>query len=81
MSTVTIGVIGIVVLVILFFLRMPVAFTMLFCGVFGFIYLKGSTAGLSLLGNDLYDQLGNYNLTVIPMFVLAGSIALCLGCR
>ncbi len=79
MDSVTIGVIGIVVLCILFFLRMPVAFSMLAAGAFGFVFLKGPTAGLSLLGSDMYDQFGNYNFTVIPMFVLAGSIAYASG--
>ncbi|MBP1707357.1 MAG: TRAP-type C4-dicarboxylate transport system, DctM subunit [Chloroflexi bacterium] len=79
MDSVTIGLIGIVVLVILFFLRMPIAFAMLFCGAVGFVILKGPTAGLSLLGSELYDQFGNYNFTVIPMFVLAGSIAYVSG--
>lgn len=79
MDTVTVGIIGIVILVIVFLLRMPIAFAMLTAGVFGFIYLKGPTAGLSLLGSDLYTQFSNYNFTVIPMFVLAGSIAYVSG--
>ncbi len=79
MDSITIGILGIVVLCLLFFLRMPVSFSMLACGAIGFTILKGPTAGLSLLGSDLYDQMGNYNFTVIPMFVLAGSIAYSSG--
>jgi len=75
MSSSVIGLIGIGILVMLFLIRMPIAFAMLSVGILGFIYLVSPEAGLSLLGHDVFAQLTNYSLTVIPMFVLAGSIA------
>jgi tripartite ATP-independent transporter DctM subunit len=76
---VTIGVIGVAVLVIIFLLGMPVGFTMGFVGVVGFILTKGPTAGLRLLASDFWDTWSSYNLTVIPMFVFMGSVAFYAG--
>ena len=75
MSLPVIGAIGIAVMVILFLLRMPIAFSMLISGVVGLSLLVNPIAGLSLLGADLYTQATFYSITVIPMFVFAGSIA------
>ncbi len=79
MNSITIGIIGIVVLVVLFLLRMPIAFTMLVVGSLGFSLLASPKAGLSLLGSEVFAQFSNYSFTVIPMFVLAGSFAFVAG--
>src|SRR4030042_5868057 len=75
MSLPAIGAIGIAFMVILFLLRMPIAFSMLISGVVGLSLLVSPVAGLALLGLDFYSQVTMYSITVIPMFVLAGSIA------
>ena len=79
MDPVTIGLIGVAVLVVIFLLGMPVGFTMAFVGVVGFIVTKGPTAGLRLLASDFWDTWSSYNLTVIPMFVFMGSVAFYAG--
>lgn len=79
MDPVTIGLIGIIVLVIIFLLGMPVAFTMAFVGVVGFSVLKGADAGLGILARDFWERFSSYDLTVIPMFVFMGSIAFYAG--
>jgi C4-dicarboxylate transporter, DctM subunit len=79
MDPVTIGLIGVAVLVVIFLLGMPVGFTMAFVGVVGFIITKGPTAGLRLLASDFWDTWSSYNLTVIPMFVFMGSVAFYAG--
>jgi C4-dicarboxylate transporter DctM subunit len=75
MSPPLIGLIGIIVLLVLFAIEVPVAFSMLLAGVVGFCYLINPAAGLSLLGSDVYSQLSQYSFTAIPMFVLGGNIA------
>ena len=75
MSLPVIGFIGIGVLILFFLLRLPVAFTMAIVGAAGYSYVVNTVAGLSLLGHEVFNQLSHYGLTVIPMFVLAGSIA------
>ena len=79
MSPVTIGLIGIVVLVVIFLLGMPVGFAMAFVGLAGFCYLVSPGAGLSILARDVFANFSSYSLTVIPMFVFMGSIAFASG--
>ena len=79
MSPITIGLIGIVVLVLIFFLGMPVGFAMAFVGMAGFCYLVSPEAGLSILARDVFSNFSSYSLTVIPMFVFMGSIAFASG--
>ena len=73
------GIFGIIVLLILFMLRMPVAFSMGFVGVAGFAYLNGLESALPLLAQDVYDTFSSYPLSVIPMFILMGSMAYASG--
>jgi C4-dicarboxylate transporter DctM subunit len=79
MDPIMIGLIGIVVLVIVFLLGMPVGFTMGFIGLIGFCIVNSPASGLSILARDFYDTFSNYNLTVIPMFVFMGSVAFFSG--
>lgn len=79
MSPVTVGLIGIVILVVIFLLGMPVGFAMAFVGMAGFCYLVSPEAGLSILARDFFSNLSSYSLTVIPMFVFMGSIAFASG--
>lgn len=79
MSPVTIGIIGIGVLILIFLLGMPVGFTMAFVGVVGFCYLTTPAAGFSILARDVFANFSAYSLTVIPMFVFMGSIAFASG--
>ena len=79
MDPVTIGIVGIAVLVVIFLLGMPVGFTMAFVGLIGFALVKGPEAGLSILARDFWDTWSSYNLTVIPMFVFMGSVAFYAG--
>lgn len=79
MSGSTIGIIGIVILVALFFTRMPVAYVMTLVGWLGFAYIRGWDVGLKLLSRDFYDVYSSYGLTVIPLFVLMGQFAFNAG--
>jgi C4-dicarboxylate transporter DctM subunit len=79
MNPVTVGIIGIALLVLLFLLRMPVAFAMALVGLVGFAYLTTPEAALGLLGRDIFDEFSSYPLSVIPMFILMGSFAYASG--
>ena len=79
MSPPTIGIIGIGLLVLLFLLRMPVAFAMALVGFVGFAYLTTPEAALSLLARDIFDTFSSYPLSVIPMFILMGTFAFASG--
>jgi len=79
MSPEAVGITGIVVLLFLFALRMPVAFSMALVGFAGFAYLNGTQSALTILGQDVFDTFTSYNLSVIPMFILMGSFAFSAG--
>jgi tripartite ATP-independent transporter DctM subunit len=75
----TIGVIGILVMLILLALRMPIGIAMLLVGISGFAWLNGLPAALSSLGNAPYSYSTVYDLAVIPLFVLMGNCAAVSG--
>jgi C4-dicarboxylate transporter DctM subunit len=79
MSPEWIGGIGIIVMSVLMFLRMPIAFTMALVGFLGFTYLTSLNGSLFLLSNGFYFQFTSYTMLVIPLFVLMGEIAFHAG--
>jgi C4-dicarboxylate transporter, DctM subunit len=79
MSPVITGIVGIVLLLFLFLLKMPVAFSMTFIGVAGFAYLAGPEPAFGLLAQDIFETFSSYPLSVIPMFILMGSFAFASG--
>ena len=79
MSNEMIGMTGIGFMLILFFLGVPVAFSMAIAGVAGFAVLVGVHPAVNLLTQDLYEGMSSYPLSVIPMFVLMGSYAFAAG--
>jgi len=79
MSSVLAGIIGIGLLVLLFLLRLPIAFAMALIGLVGFAYLATPEAALGLIGREIFDAFSSYPLTVIPMFILMGTFAYASG--
>ena len=79
MSPGNIAIIGIVLLVFLFLLRMPVAYAMALIGFLGFAYVMSVEAALSILAKDFWVMFSSYSLTVVPMFVFMGTIAFYSG--
>jgi len=78
-SLVAIGVIGIVVMLLLLFSRMPVGFAMMLVGFAGFGYIVSPSAAAALLPLDLYALFSTYSLLCIPLFILMGEFAFCSG--
>ena len=74
------GLIGIVVLLLmLFFLGIPVGFAMGIVGFCGFCYIISFKAGLNMLSAVLWETFSKYGLTVIPLFIFMGQIAFYSG--
>ncbi|MBI9091528.1 MAG: TRAP transporter large permease [Desulfobacterium sp.] len=72
---VMVGLIGIAVLLLLFFTRLAVAYAMGIVGFAGYWYLTNFTAAVSLLSRDMYDVFSSYSLALVPLFVFMGFIA------
>lgn len=80
MNLVVVGVLGILILLlIMFFLGMPVGFAMAVVGFCGFCYVVSFKAALNMIGADIWTTFSKYGLTVIPLFVLMGYIAFNAG--
>ena len=75
MSLTVIGIIGVALLVILLFTKVPVAFVMLLVGIVGFGVVINFNAALHMAAKDLVDTFTSYGLTVIPLFILMGQLA------
>ncbi len=75
MNEVTIGIIGLLVVLVLFLTGIELAFAMILIGFLGFGYLISWGAAFNLLAKDFYDVLNSYGFTVIPLFVLMGQVA------
>ncbi|MFH1935077.1 MAG: TRAP transporter large permease [Pseudomonadota bacterium] len=79
MSPTTIGLIGLVILIIVLFSRMPVGFVMALIGVLGFSYVVSWEAGLRIMAKDFFGIFGSYSLTVVPLFILMGQVTFHAG--
>jgi C4-dicarboxylate transporter DctM subunit len=72
MSPFLLLIIGIIVLVVFFFIRMPIAFSMGVAGLLGLSYLLPFKTALMFLPRDLFEVFSSYSISAIPMFVLMG---------
>ncbi|MCK0509599.1 TRAP transporter large permease [Aromatoleum buckelii] len=66
---------GFVLMFVLMVLRIPVGIAMGVVGVLGFGVLSGVGPALNLLANVPLSVVTDYNLSVIPMFILMGAFA------
>jgi tripartite ATP-independent transporter DctM subunit len=70
-----VALLGFVAMFTLMALRVPIGIAMGIVGVVGFASLTNLNTGLNLLSNVPLSVLTDYNLSVIPMFVLMGAFA------
>jgi tripartite ATP-independent transporter DctM subunit len=69
------GLVGILVLlVVMIVLQMPVGFSMALVGFFGIWYVTSLSSALSTIGTETWAIFSSYSLTVIPLFILMGTI-------
>ncbi len=69
------GLLGIVVLLILLFLRMHIGIAMGLVGFLGFAYIAGWDAAFGVLRTVPYTSFASESMSVIPLFVLMGAFA------
>ena len=79
MSPAAIGAIGVVALFALLFLRVPVWAALVIVGVVGNFALSGFDTAFAVLGTTPFDTASLYTLSVVPLFILTGSIASSTG--
>jgi tripartite ATP-independent transporter DctM subunit len=79
MNPAIIGIIGVVVLLLLFSFGIPVGFSMALVGLAGFSIIVTPSAGFGILIRDFFDTFSSYNLTIVPLFMLMGALAYSSG--
>jgi tripartite ATP-independent transporter DctM subunit len=75
MNEVVAGIVGLLILVLVFLTGIELAFGMAVVGFVGFACLVDFSAACNLLVKDFFDTFTSYGFTVIPLFVLMGQIA------
>ena len=79
MSDFMIGVSGLLAMFGLMVFRMPVGMAMLAAGYFGTLMISGGRSANAMFVTEAFSATSNYNLTVIPLFILMGNIASVAG--
>lgn len=75
MSALMLGMIGLLVFLLLIFLRMPISFAMALVGFLGFSYMTSASTAMNMVVREIYSSFSSYSLSVIPMFVWMGFLA------
>ncbi len=79
MNPVILAFISVLLLFILIFTRMPVAFVMLLIGMGGYAIVVSPQAAFTITVQTLYSNFSSYSLIVVPLFVWMGFIAFYSG--
>ncbi|NSL50585.1 TRAP transporter large permease [Calidifontibacillus erzurumensis] len=72
MSPELIGVLGLIILLVLIFLRVPVGLALFLVGFLGVSLITRGDVGLAQLSMAAFGTANDYNLSVIPLFILMG---------
>lgn len=74
MSPESVGIIGIIVLILLLFARMWISLAMAMVGFFGLFYLIGIDGALGVLGTVPYKYIAFYPISAIPLFIFMAMV-------
>jgi tripartite ATP-independent transporter DctM subunit len=75
MNPFTIGIAGTLLMLVFFALGLPIGFTLGIVGFLGLSYVVGVPAALSTIALKFYSSVSDYNLTLLPLFLLMGAFA------
>ncbi|SLN51297.1 Sialic acid TRAP transporter permease protein SiaT [Aquimixticola soesokkakensis] len=75
MTNSTLGLIVMGVMFVLLLIRMPVWLALALCGLGGNFLMSGMGVSKMIAGSVPFDQVTNYNLSVVPLFILMGEVA------
>jgi tripartite ATP-independent transporter DctM subunit len=75
MDPMMVGILSLVAFVVLMFLGLPVAYSMLVTGMAGLMILRSPVAAFQVVASDLFQSFASYTLSVVPLFGLMGFLA------
>ncbi len=73
------GGLGFVLTIAFILLEVPVGVAMGLVGVLGMLHILGADATIAMSATTIWDSLTNYTLTMLPLFVLMGNLAVRSG--
>jgi C4-dicarboxylate transporter, DctM subunit len=79
MDPLVIALLGFCIMLSLIFLRVPIGISMALCGIVGFAQVAGWGAAVTLMATEPASAMSNIDLSVIPLFMLMGSLAVAGG--
>jgi len=79
MNALTFSALALAAVLLLAALRVPLAFSLGIVGAGGIALIKGTNTLLYVVGSAPFEVLNNYSLSVLPMFVLMGALAVRTG--
>ncbi len=74
MSPQLIGLVGMAGLLLLIFIRVPVAVALSIVGMLGYASIEGWRKALLIVGSTPFDLASGYALSVVPLFILMGQV-------
>ncbi len=75
MTIASIGGLGVVFLLVLIFIRVPIAVALAVSGLLGYAAIDGWNSALKMFSLVPYQLASAYSLSVIPLFILMGAVA------
>jgi C4-dicarboxylate transporter DctM subunit len=78
-SKATVGIFAVVILILIIFTGMPIAFVMALVGFLGYAYIVSPGAAFGSFGTALYNYAANFTMSVVPLFILMGEFAFRAG--
>ena len=79
MSVHAVGLIGFALVILLILIRIPVGIAIGLVGFLGYASIDGFSRALYVLGQAPYDVASGYTLSVVPLFILMGELAMRSG--
>jgi len=75
LSNLAIGLLGVLALLIILFIRVPIGVALALVGVGGYAALDGWRKALAVIGSVPFELASAYSLSVVPLFILMGAVA------
>ncbi|MBI4124127.1 MAG: TRAP transporter large permease subunit, partial [Betaproteobacteria bacterium] len=75
MSNLAIGLVGVLGLLAVLFVRVPIGMALALVGLLGYAAIDGWSTALSTLGSVPFELASAYSLSVVPLFILMGAVA------
>ncbi len=79
MDSLTIAIIGLIVMIVLLLLGMNIGLSMMFVGIVGYALITNVNATVGILRQVPASTVSSYTLVVIPLFILMGNLAFVAG--